>query len=230
MKNLLIIQSCILILCLFSSCEKEEVEKLEVRYLEGYVYERSTKEPIANANITLKEDYFGSVFLPNPSPQIAVHTTKTDENGFYRLEFEDTGDFSKIRVDKDGYGYYDDDVSIYEGIKNDEKIISNNTYLVRKAWLKIHFKNINPIDSNDGLNYHTNARYHSSSSDFELPTDFRVRRYYGADVDFEKVETVQADTALTRKWKSIKGGVTVLVDGKTLICGKNDTCFLTIHY
>ena len=151
-KYIIIACSCLAIL--FSvACRKEKNPYEGKIHAEGQVLEKGLiKKPIPNATVILyeltSEGAFQSVKFK------VIDSTRTDANGKYVIERDAAGLSGSYQINARGdeaqfWNRYDEPLlggNIIEGQKT-----VNTLFIQPLGFIKVHIKNVSPVDSDDGL-------------------------------------------------------------------------------
>jgi hypothetical protein len=203
-SNLFSLLFCVLIALTGQGCNKNGSESVE-----GRVLEYGTNKPIANATVYLME--VKGTFL-GPSGSSKIDSTTSDHEGRYKFTYMDNPYVSEIRGKANLY--YDN----HAYIMGTGKKLKTDLKLDPHAWLRIHLKNVNPVDSADFLSVGLN------------PTDC-AKGFRGMNIDtFMICEKYKGN-----KNKKLKYAVTKRSTGrveliKEILMGAHDTTELLIEY
>ena len=69
---------------LFTACPKQEVKTNPMLRIQGHVYDNLTKEPVADAYVGLRLEYYQEPYGHYARTELA--TTTTDKSGFYSIQ------------------------------------------------------------------------------------------------------------------------------------------------
>ncbi len=136
----------LLVLIVFSSCRKEG--STGPRIWEGRVLEYGSDKPVAGARVYLWE---GSSEWWGQSSEYRIDSTESAADGSFRFSYERVGGrYYRITGGADQY---------YPGEAFLERTSSTRADLVLDpyAWVRIHVKNVNPVNENDFLSLNTNS-------------------------------------------------------------------------
>lgn len=133
----------LLIGCFLPSCNKSDNHSWE-----GRVLEYGSNKPVANATVYLVEKSGSDILGPVGSSTVDSITTGAD--GKFKFKFIDGPVAHYIRGKADLY--YETELS-----RNGNSPSKTKTDLILDphAWLRIHVKNVNPVDENDAIAFET---------------------------------------------------------------------------
>lgn len=140
-SKLITLLCCASVVFTWQSCSKNGSESVE-----GRVLEYGSNKPIANATVYLME--VKGTFL-GPSGSSKIDSTTSDQNGRYKFTYMDNPYVSEIRGKANLY--YDN----HAYIMGTGRKLKTDLILDPHAWLRIHVKNVNPVDENDGISFET---------------------------------------------------------------------------
>jgi len=201
---ILLTSALAVLLCGISACKKDVTSnETEVT---GIVTEYGTNIPIVGTTVVLQNasvDAFVSYAYSN------YLIAKTDVNGKYTLKFTYDNEM-KYRIAASNLIYFDSD---YYSVKSGSNLINIQQY--PPAWLKGHFKNVNPFDSSD--------RIDGGSGYFSLT-------FYGSTVDtITNKRFVRGNTTISNIFFITKNGIQTKMI-KDIYCPGYDTTTLDINY
>jgi hypothetical protein len=128
---------------LMVQCRKDANNYIKVS---GKVLEFGTNKPIANAKVGIYSE--GGAFLGTTWSNL-VDTTRTDANGFYSIEKQGIDNGSSFYVSAAANKYYTYDPTKY--VATGQDVMNNDIVLDPFAWIKVHVKNVNPLNDRDSI-------------------------------------------------------------------------------
>lgn len=134
----------------------------------------------------------------------------TDQNGYYQFHHTDTHEVIGYEVEANLAGYYT------PGSRQAQKHWHNirDFELRPHAWIRVHIKNIDPVDPKDFISY-----YLSSFT----PQSWHLG---GMEVDYSKLFKGAGGTTSTMHWRITKGGVETVVHDSIILAGHDTTYYL----
>ena len=216
----------LLSILIFNNCNNTN---LEPAILEGYVLDDKTELPLEGVTTFLVrtgwEDYNNTI----------EQETKTDENGYYKFIVEDGSvlyagwnygvglpamvttisyltTYGRINVDGNEYDYAQSPM----GVKIYREFGQDMTFRLRPtAYFKLHFKNINPFDENDMLEFN--------------PTDEPWLKLQGMNVDTTVITRRFTQECKSINWYIKKDYYNSNISGE-YCCPDGDTCLVEAFY
>lgn len=198
-------------LMLFFACHKDEYTP-PANYLGDHsIMQGQVTDPwgvpIAGAEVNCKV-LAGTPFRDEYRFWIPGDTT--DANGFYHIEHHDLNQIIgyDLYVGKDGYI---DEAHAYA----EPKYLNQDDFILRPyAWIKVHFKNTDPMDSQDFCQlYMSSYTLHS----------WNVK---GISVDESKLFKGVGGSPTTMKWIVTKGGIETIFRDTLILSGHDTTTYL----
>jgi hypothetical protein len=185
-------------------CSKNGSESVE-----GRVLEFGSNKPIPNATVYLME--VKGTFL-GPSGSSKIDSTTSDHNGRYKFTYMDNPYVSEIRGKANLY--YDN----YAYIMGTGKKLKTDLILDPHAWLRIHVKNVNPVDTNDYISLGIN-------------THNCVKGFWGNTIDTIFIcDNFKGNRNSLYKYKSAKTNVGWVEKEINVLLGSKDTTDIQIEY
>jgi hypothetical protein len=136
MKNLIFLSLSFLLSAL-TSCEKDNTTSIE-----GKVLEEGTNTPLPNKKIYIYNTE--SVFLGSYS-EIPIDTILSDSNGNYRWVTDRKGEVINLKAIDTRYNTKNT-ATVNPGSNKGKDL-----FLIPKAWIRYHIKNVNPFDGSDQI-------------------------------------------------------------------------------
>lgn len=200
MKRIGILYICLLLL----SCGKGILGPARV---DGVVTDATTGDPIYNAKVYLFERENPFEFLGSPSPDILIDSTTTGAQGRFEFTYDDRHGYAySVFATKYNYIEWANPESILSlGIGTDIEIL-----LHPKAFLNIHFINIEPALSSDIFGINGSI----------------TETFYGSDIDTTVTFIVTGNTETELHWAV--GYEATKSD--TLYCPAFDTTYYELLY
>ena len=144
MKTISILTAAILIILTSFSCRKDT----PMTDVSGTIKAYGTESPIANARVYLT-DCISLGGLGGVDCGVTKDSMLSDANGNYEFNFQaDDGHFYWINVKAEGYYKGSSTTNVLE-----DRITTLDVTLDPEAWLKLHVKNVNPVDESDKVRY-----------------------------------------------------------------------------
>ena len=144
MKTISILTAAILIILTSFSCRKDT----PMTDVSGTIKAYGTESPIPNARVYLT-DCISLGGLGGVDCGVTKDSTLSDTNGNYEFNFQaDDGHFYWINVEAEGYYKGSSTTNVLE-----DRTSNLDVTLDPEAWLKLHIKNINPVDESDFIRF-----------------------------------------------------------------------------
>jgi hypothetical protein len=197
---------------LLTGCFKEYSSPPGNTRIQGFLLEYGSEKPLEGIALYLKEITSTST-TSGSFGTTTVNSFYTDDEGYFNYEFEDDGTKGYIASYQKIPGYYDVDFLTVNTGNN----IGLQRFADPYAWLKLHIKNVNPVNGSD--NIRITGSWAGGSPDDN----------FGTEINFFQVERVRGNRDTKINWWVTKNGSTQK-DTALVYCTAHDTTFFEILY
>jgi hypothetical protein len=211
MKKYLFLLACFGFL--MARCTKDNEANATIK-VSGKVLQVGTLKPIVNAKVFLINETPTGGPLSGTTSSSIVDTVRTDANGFYVID--------KTGIDKNGSYIVTATADKYFKYDPSKYLTANNVFVGQDivldphAWIKIHVKNQNPVDSNDRI------LFGNTIGDL-------IGSYTGKNVELNYINRCPGNTKLFASWGVLKNGAWVSFKD-TITVPAHDTLIYQILY
>lgn len=205
-------------LLLFVSCKKEK-ESIKVT---GTVIDSTQNAPLSGVEVELSAQVITSGTFSGSFTKL--ETASTDGSGNFSMEHE-TVKAAAYKLKFSKTGYFTKETTISADVIQNNDPYDNTYYAYPEAWIKIHIKNANPVNSMDYMYY----KFLSGAYSCTGCCNTLLNKFYGTDVDSIQICKTRGGMEVEIQW-NVQRGTSSTQYSEKIFCSPFDTTLFDLFY